>query len=82
MHGLENKNDFNLILPWCHMISVSEVIAYGLKDLVSVPSMAGISLSQHNLTNSGTHPASYPTGTGGSFPREYDNQHKKITNFN
>jgi hypothetical protein len=45
---------------------------YGLEDQCSgvrFPTGAGdFSLLQRIQTGSGTHPASYPVGTGGSFP--------------
>jgi hypothetical protein len=42
---------------------------YGLDYRVRIPSGAGnFSLGHRVQTGSGAHPASYPMGTGGSFP--------------
>jgi hypothetical protein len=52
--------------------SVGIVTDYGLDDRmigVRFPAVAGkFSLRHRVQTGSGTHPASYPMGTGGSFP--------------
>jgi hypothetical protein len=53
--------------------SVGIALGYGLDDLVSgfrFPAGAGNFSLHHRFQNgSGAHPASYPMGTRGSFPR-------------
>jgi hypothetical protein len=41
---------------------------YGMDEPGSIPSSARFSLLHSVQTDSGAHPASYPTGTGDSFP--------------
>jgi len=49
--------------------SVSKVTDYGPDDQGSISGMGKeLSLHNHVQTGSGTHPASYPMGTGYSFP--------------
>jgi hypothetical protein len=54
--------------------SVGIVTGYGLKNRmigVRFPAGAGnFPLLHHVQTGSGTHPASYPMGAGGSFPED------------
>jgi hypothetical protein len=59
------------INPWRHGSSGSIVSDYGLDDRaieVRSPTGADFSSSSCVQTGSGAHPASYPMGTGGSFP--------------
>jgi hypothetical protein len=52
--------------------SVGIVTGYGLDDQmigIRFPARAGSFSLRHRIqTGSGAHPASYPVGTGGSFP--------------
>jgi hypothetical protein len=47
--------------------SVGIAMGYGLDGRVSIPGR-DVSLLHNGQTDFGTHPASYPIGTGGSFP--------------
>jgi hypothetical protein len=44
------------------------VTVYELDDSGSIPASASFALLHSVQTDSKTHPASYPAGTGGSFP--------------
>jgi hypothetical protein len=49
--------------------SISVVMGCGLGDRGLIPGRAGDFPLLHSIqTGSGAHPASYPVGTGGSFP--------------
>jgi hypothetical protein len=48
--------------------SVGIATGYGLDAPGSIPDSARFSLPHSVQTGSGIHPASYPMGTGGSFP--------------
>jgi hypothetical protein len=60
-------NQFSYL--WSRDSSVSIAMGYGLGDRGSIPG-GGWEFSLHHLVQniSGAHQASYPLGTGGSFP--------------
>jgi len=64
----------SLWLVWMTKIAFKVVTGYGLDDRcarVRFPAWAGNFSLLHRVHNgSGAHLASYPTGTGGSFPRD------------
>jgi hypothetical protein len=58
----------NLYRSWVSSVSIPT--DYGLDGMGSVPSRRKRFSVLHNIqTGSGAHHASYPVGTGGSFPR-------------
>jgi hypothetical protein len=64
---------FHILLMQSRDSSVGIALGYGLDERgsrVRFPVGAGSFSLYHRLQNgSGAHPASYPLGTGGSFPR-------------
>jgi hypothetical protein len=62
-------NNLNpIILLWSGDSSVGIVMGYRLDSPGSIPGSAKFSLINSIQTDTGVHPASYPMGTGGSFP--------------
>jgi hypothetical protein len=62
---LNKKMSFN---PGSWDSSVGIATRYGLGGPGSIPAVQDFSLLHSVQTGSGAHPASYPMGTGGSFP--------------
>jgi hypothetical protein len=50
--------------------SVGRATGFGLDARILFPAVQNISLLHGAQTESGAHPASYPMGTGGSYPRD------------
>jgi hypothetical protein len=64
---------YHAVVPRCLtstycILKLGVAIATGWTALVRFPAVLDLSLLHSVQTGSGAHPASYPMGTGGSFP--------------
>jgi hypothetical protein len=56
-------------IPFLFAMDMTHYLCYDLDGPGSIPGRAKFSLLHSVLTDSGAHPASYPMGTRGNFPR-------------
>jgi hypothetical protein len=70
---------YNIYIKWSRDSSVGIMTGYRLDSLGSIPNSARLFLFSSVQTDSGAHTASYPMGTGGSFPKGKSGRGLKLT---